>query len=190
MERVMGQIAPSRPSGHTVRDVGRTPHRWVALAAVAFVVAACSSAAAPTPKIVYVTPQPAVADPAAAPTPRAIAGARAHILTTLTALQEQADAITSASNLGDMEATYAAIQTVNRLVTDELDWLNTQPASVTDVPVIRLYEAKLLAYQPLGQLTLTHFYDATGVDTARQAGRAHADLLGLRPDISAIGVTP
>jgi len=185
MERVMGQIAPSRPSGHPVRDVGRTPHRWVALAAVAFAVAACSSAAAPTPEVVYVTPQPA-----AAPTPPAIAGARAHILTTLTALQEQADAITSASNLGDMEATYAAIQTVNRLVTDELDWLNTQPASVTDVPVIRLYEAKLLAYQPLGQLTLTHFYDATGVDTARQAGRAHADLLGLRPDISAIGVTP
>jgi hypothetical protein len=71
MERVMGHVASGRPSGHTVRVAGRNPFRWVALAAVAISVAACSSAAAPTPQIVYVTPAPtAAASPAATPTLR------------------------------------------------------------------------------------------------------------------------
>jgi hypothetical protein len=60
MERVMGHVASGRPSGHTVRVAGRNPFRWVALAAVAISVAACSSAAAPTPQIVYVTPAPSL----------------------------------------------------------------------------------------------------------------------------------
>ena len=167
-------------------------HRSVIVPALVagLVVASCSSAAAPTPQIVYLTPEPTAASPTATPTPPAITVVRTHILATLTALQEQADAITSASDLGDVEATYEAIQAVNRLVTDELDWLNTQPASVTDVPVILLYKARLLAYQPLGRLTLTHFYDGTEVDTAREAGSAMADVLLLRPDISVIEVTP
>jgi hypothetical protein len=148
--------------------------------------AACSGAAAPTPQIVYVTPAPT----AAAPTPPAIAGARAHILTTLAALQEQADAMTAGSAVGDVESVYAAVQTLNRLVNEEVDWLNMQPASVTEVPAVRLYKARLLAFQPLGQLSLAHFYDGTEPDAGYQAGRALADLVNLRPDISAIGVTP
>lgn len=70
MDRVMGKGVPGRASGRIRRDAGRDPHRWVALAAVALWVAACSSAAAPTPQIVYVTPQPTVvATPTGTPTP-------------------------------------------------------------------------------------------------------------------------
>jgi len=57
MKREMGQVARSRRSGHT-GWLGRAPLLWVGLAALALSAAACSSAARPTPQIVYVSPVP------------------------------------------------------------------------------------------------------------------------------------
>ena len=162
---------------------------WVLMLAVALL-AGCSSAAAPTPQIVYVTPMPTAVAATAAPTAdSALAAARSHILSTLTALQGQADAISSGSDFGDVASVYAAIQAIQRLCNDELDWLNTQPASATEVPAIREYKVRLQVYQPLGQQSMTHFYDGTALGAARQAGSALSELLSLRPDISAIAAS-
>jgi hypothetical protein len=149
----------------------------------AAMVAGCVSqpgAPAPSHEVAATT---LAATPAPAPTADpAIAAARSHILATLTALQDQANiATSSAAASGNV---YPVVQAIQHIVDDEVDWLNTQPASVLEVTAISDFKVRLLAYQPLGQQTLTHFYDGT-VDS-NLAGRTLQNLLLVRPDISAI----